>query len=545
MSTLPGLPMFGHGQIEGYGERYGMEFKQAKMDEWPNEGLVARHQAEIAPLLKQRHIFAESANFLLYDFWADNGTVNENVFAYSNNFHGERSLIIYNNSYSSCRGTIHHSAASMDKGSGELRQRSLAQGLALSWGDDRLLAYRDHSSGLEYLRWANSLHSGGMSFDLRGYQYVVLLNWRELTSTAEQPWGELANALNGAGVYSLEDALSKLRLRPLHEALRQAIAPQELDSLILLASEVGSKSVAALLGDARLESFAAKAQTFLELSAEHLQATSAAHTAAPCRQLLAAALRLPLLQRSFSPAWPDSVAKVFPSESSTGYVWSPVIAYVLLKCLPLGEDRAATFDRLQLRAALAECFSAVGMEGERPWQAAAMVRTLLAFSGPDSVATQAFWQDGDVRWLIGVNEASGVQYANKERFEEVLSWMQLPALLNAAEGKSKLAATESGVETVCQAMAAAGYAVGNFLKQVTPVAAEAEPAKKPAARRAAKSTSVVTAADEAATAPRKAPAKRTPAKKAVAVVTSGDEAAPKPAAKKAAPKKTPAKKPKS
>ena len=33
LATLPGLPMFGHGQIEGYTERYGMEFKQARMDE--------------------------------------------------------------------------------------------------------------------------------------------------------------------------------------------------------------------------------------------------------------------------------------------------------------------------------------------------------------------------------------------------------------------------------------------------------------------------------------------------------------------------------
>ena len=84
LATLPGLPMFAHGQIEGYGERYGMEFKQAKMDERPNEGLVARHQREIAPLLKHRRIFAESYNFTMYDFWNEHGAVDENVFAYSN-----------------------------------------------------------------------------------------------------------------------------------------------------------------------------------------------------------------------------------------------------------------------------------------------------------------------------------------------------------------------------------------------------------------------------------------------------------------------------
>jgi len=67
LATLPGLPMFGHGQIEGYTERYGMEFKRARMDEHPNDGLIARHQHEIAPLLKNRKVFAESANFVLYD----------------------------------------------------------------------------------------------------------------------------------------------------------------------------------------------------------------------------------------------------------------------------------------------------------------------------------------------------------------------------------------------------------------------------------------------------------------------------------------------
>ena len=84
LATLPGLPMFGHGQIEGYTERYGMEFKMPKMTEWPEEHLVARHQAEIAPLLKRRYIFAESENFVLYDLWNGYGAVNENVFAYSN-----------------------------------------------------------------------------------------------------------------------------------------------------------------------------------------------------------------------------------------------------------------------------------------------------------------------------------------------------------------------------------------------------------------------------------------------------------------------------
>ena len=89
MSTLPGLPMFGHGQIEGFTEKYGMEYRWPRYDETPDPWLVERHEREIAPLLKRRWLFAESSNFLLYDFFQANGAVDENVFAYSNR-NGER-----------------------------------------------------------------------------------------------------------------------------------------------------------------------------------------------------------------------------------------------------------------------------------------------------------------------------------------------------------------------------------------------------------------------------------------------------------------------
>ena len=58
LATLPGLPMFGHGQVEGFGEKYGMEFRRAMLDETPDEELVARHERDIFPLLRQRWRFA-------------------------------------------------------------------------------------------------------------------------------------------------------------------------------------------------------------------------------------------------------------------------------------------------------------------------------------------------------------------------------------------------------------------------------------------------------------------------------------------------------
>ena len=152
MATLPGLPMFGHGQIEGYTEKYGMEYRWPRYQENPDPWLVERHEREIAPLLHQRALFAESSNFLLYDFFREDGSVDENVFAYSNRRGDQRALVLYNNRYSTTRGTIDNSAAYADKHSGHLRQRRLKDGLDLTADPALIFAFRDSLTGLDYLR---------------------------------------------------------------------------------------------------------------------------------------------------------------------------------------------------------------------------------------------------------------------------------------------------------------------------------------------------------------------------------------------------------
>jgi len=68
MATLPGLPMFGHGRLRDSLRSTAWILPAAlrrEADHW----LVERHEREIAPLLKRRWLFAESSNFLLYDFF--------------------------------------------------------------------------------------------------------------------------------------------------------------------------------------------------------------------------------------------------------------------------------------------------------------------------------------------------------------------------------------------------------------------------------------------------------------------------------------------
>ncbi|WP_263353107.1 alpha-amylase family glycosyl hydrolase [Acidicapsa acidisoli] len=529
MATLPGLPMFGHGQIEGFTERYGMEFKRARMEEHENEGLIARHQHDIAPLLKNRWMFAESTNFVLYDFWTHHGTVDENVFAYSNQLHGQRSVVVYNNRYGSTQGAIHVSVAAMDKGSGHLKQTSLTQGLALPVEDAVIVAYRDVASGLEYLRRSTDLHYHGLSLDLRGYQSVVLLNWRELRSTAEYPWDRLCDGLEGRGVHSLDEALLSLRLRPLHEALREVISTAnarrfaevageparkkieakaekthgavEVAKMDLAKGSAGAKTpekhkpeteaetadLVAELVDFRLRGFVDRSQLCFDRIMEYLPADLRDASEHPedgdadskqryreaCEAAVMAAVRLPHLERSFSMVWPPAVRYTLPSNEPGApmeQTWAPVLAWAVLHSVPMPGVRTALFDRLQLRSSLAEAFSSMGLEGDRPWRAAAQVRLLLRLAEKPaiSIESEEFFADPDVRWLAGVNEHGGTTYLNKEHFEELVCWLQLPALLAAAGAEPGAAQSvrevEAAVATACKAARAAGYVLDEFLK---------------------------------------------------------------------------------
>ncbi|MFO0666826.1 MAG: alpha-amylase family glycosyl hydrolase [Polyangiaceae bacterium] len=97
LATMPGLPMFGHGQFEGFSEKYGMEYRRALHAETPNPWLLARHDREIVPLLAERARFSGTDAFVLLDFVAPEGHVDEDVLAYANGRGVDRVVVVYNN----------------------------------------------------------------------------------------------------------------------------------------------------------------------------------------------------------------------------------------------------------------------------------------------------------------------------------------------------------------------------------------------------------------------------------------------------------------
>ncbi|MEO7841854.1 MAG: alpha-amylase, partial [Anaerolineales bacterium] len=206
LSTLPGLPMFGHGQVEGIREKYGMEFRKPKWDETSDEGLIAGHDWKIFPLLHRRSLFADVEQFYLYDFFTPGGDVDENVFAYSNIFNDERGLVLYHNRFADTSGWIKTSVAYLDKrsspvdkGTGDLRQKSLAEGLGLPF--EGYVIFKDYVTHLEYIRSCEELWQKGMYVELHAYQHHVFMDWRFVD---DERWRDIYIALNGAGVESMQ-----------------------------------------------------------------------------------------------------------------------------------------------------------------------------------------------------------------------------------------------------------------------------------------------------------------------------------------------------
>ena len=222
MITMPGLPMFGHGQIEGFTEKYGMEYTKAYKDEKPSQYLVDRHWHDIFPLMKKRYLFSGVDNFLFYDLWED-GHVNENVFAYSNGAGDERAVVFYNNKYDRAAGWIKQSDPyAVKTGNGDevvMKSRSISEGLNLTAEDDKYCIFQEHRSRLWFIRKSSEVCEKGLFVILNGFEYQVYLNVHQVSDQADHRYKILCEFLNGRGCEDIETAWQELIYKDLYADL--------------------------------------------------------------------------------------------------------------------------------------------------------------------------------------------------------------------------------------------------------------------------------------------------------------------------------------
>ncbi len=464
MATLPGLPMLGHGQFEGFRERYGHEFSKAGWAEPVDDGLLARYEREIVPLLRRRGWFAGSREFLLYDAVGDDGSVREDVLAYSNvGPGGERSLVVVNNRFAETSGRIRESVgyAVVAEGGGErtLRRRTLGAGLGIEGRGGSFARARDAHSGLEYLWPSEGLAHEGMWLELGPYDYRIYLDWGVVTDGPGAAWGELASALGGAGVPSLDDALRDLALAPLHEALAGALAAAD-------GPASSGAAAARLIG-------AVRAATGADGGVPDVEVARAIVTDLAAIDRLASAERPPKAAKIA----PTATARTTrPAIASAADTLADPTARAAFRAATIVAGLGALGDAADSRATARAWFAdlRLGPALERILGGAAVAnapeavhRTWLLLRLPrsaDATSTAAAWlADPDLRTFLGLHDAGGTTWLRAEPLATLAAW---ETTLAALERPATLTATKRALDRLVGAAAEAGYAVDGWLARL-------------------------------------------------------------------------------
>lgn len=461
LATMPGLPMFGHGQIEGYHEKYGMEYKQSYWNEAADGHLVWLHEQRIFPLLRRRWLFSGSENFVLYDFYAGGG-VDENVFAYSNRVGDQRGLVLYHNRYATTAGWIRESAAYAVKADGdatELRRTTLATALDLVDDEQVYYSFRDHTLGLVFLRNSRELATQGLYAELGEYEFHVFTDFREIRDDAGGAWGRLCAALNGHGVENLEDELKQLQYAALNTAFRAVLGTA------ILTNASASKHKKQLVSAVR-----AFLTTLAVQDGVRPNKKDAALEELPdCLEFLA-------LLTGHKPSVRASATLL---ARLTGHLGTPAGSLILLSWLLL-KGRKIQLDRFGLDYSLKQACGPATVSGNL--HPAPLLQALLAWEGTGSapeggVALEKAFATAACSNFMQVHESGGTKWFNKERFEELLDWFSIVALMADAGRKpspralsARLGRLDAENRRLSELAALAGYRTKLLMQLLEPVA---------------------------------------------------------------------------
>jgi hypothetical protein len=410
MITLPGLPMFAHGQIEGFKEKYGMEYQRAYYNETPDEWLIRRHEHEIFPLTKKRYLFSQVRDFEFYDFLDDRGFVNEDVIAYSNKAGNERAVIFFHNKFADCKGYIKHSLLKASSEQGDVRSVTVGYSFQFQSSDRILYRFCNRSANLEYLMTGKELCDRGFHVQLRAFEYAVFTDFSEIIDETGE-YHAIARRLNGKGTNTLDAQLQEIRLQPFHHAVEKGFRNFNRSKLL---SEYPALFSALSIYRGNAGAFDAKTPSldeFYQIVDRYLSAVSGEQKAKG---------KTSNIQRaSHTGLWPLYLGL---------YKFAADCRTILMGQSTQPGD-VDVFSQLQLQP----LFTRILAENGEPYRTAENITNLLKIilrqhhrmdDVPlDAVSVvESVLGDFDTANFIGVNQYQDVWYFNKEQFATVVRW---------------------------------------------------------------------------------------------------------------------------
>jgi glycosidase len=488
--TMPGLPMFGHGQIEGFTEKYGMEYHRAYWSEEVDRHLVETHERQIFPLMKKRRLFSGAANFVLYDFRSGD-TVDENIFAYSNSCENERALIVYHNRFATSSGWIRTSCSRAVKdSSGETRQLQTTLGEALGINPDGRYYYRfrDSASDLEYLRHGKELAEKGLFLKLDAFECHAFLDFREVRDDDYGTWGKLCQELAGRPTANLDEELRQIQFSETRASFAELFPILSKALFFLFDPSVPatkSKETEDILRE-RVDNFFCTLQRegSLSLDIPHLSQAILQDLKA-----LDAISRMKSRKRGWKAARETLSAILATGKDCNNGTLS--LLHIILHHLSgsldenFREHPEKVLAEFALTKTLSSCFRQASVcepEAQPSPTGNAedlLLKIMLAQSGfflerkeieTDHAAMERLFADNDVREFLHVHQSEGIEWFNRERFEELLKVLCLAGLSifvsedrASAEIISETLRILTAVQEYCDRAEKSGYRTHHFL----------------------------------------------------------------------------------
>ncbi|MFU8772689.1 MAG: alpha-amylase family glycosyl hydrolase, partial [Anaerolineales bacterium] len=462
MATMPGLPMFGHGQIEGFAEKYGMEFRRAYWEETTDTYLFDRHEKEVFPLLHKRYLFAEANDFLFYDFFSPDGVVDENVFVYSNRYGNERAMVIYHNRYAQSRGWVRSSvsfaARNGDSGERTLMQKTLGEGLGLVNDHNHFCIYRNHGSGMEYLHNNVDIHERGLFFELNAYEYHVFLDFRQVRDDQFKRYSQLHEMLKGRGVPSIAEALRELILQPILVPFQALINPHLIKRLMHSFGKNFEDQDDHCMLDEIEESYIQLLNGVAEVIEKKVDETKIFNVTNEVKVLIEAICNIaqmeipPINQKNEN--YSRAVIKLKEHLGDDPKNWMTLLSWIYI--FPLGrlvdetqslERSRSWIDEFLFGRVIASSVQNFGRDEGGSWQAVQIIKFLisharwpyrLGLTGRKDAKQelinlrsllQEWLSDVDIQGFLRINRYQGILWFNKESFHDFLSWMLISGCL--------------------------------------------------------------------------------------------------------------------
>lgn len=457
--------MVGHGQIEGFTEKYGMEYRKAYWDEEVDTEFIQNHERLIFPLIRNRSLFADNDRFYLFDFYSDEGFVDEDVFAYTNGDETQTVMVVYHNRFKYTSGKIITSTVFPQVIDGEkfMVSKNIYDVLQIPANPDAYLVFRDFYTNLDFLVPCLEVIQNGFSLKLNPYHCHVFVNFHVVYDGPENPYRLLYQQFQKQGFEDIEIALKELVYQAILSPFNLLVNQKIFENLI----ELQTKSIGLDLEkrDHFLEQFEENLISFLNQSVEFIRPKPGSHLpekdtitiAQDTRNSLEAMLNIPVLindmvlakdkrNRKAIDYFTDGPGELTTVKYGNPKFWVTIYAYLVIDALGrlFGEEDAQQnslkwMGNWMLDRKIVEGLRKMGIDDWNSRRCILVTRMMFRWNQDDIKSSQL--ETDSTNWVrtvvdaeesrlfLNVNTYEGATWFNKENYEELVWWWYSTSLI--------------------------------------------------------------------------------------------------------------------